>query len=189
MESQVSQIDNRLHIIDQENLFSEVWKHAQPTLARRARSLTRGDLAGADDLLANTALKALLYVRRAPERVQDLQGLLFVVLDHVFLDGIRRRKREERLFDYSIDPDTDDVADAADTAPSASQTLEIKQRLARIGLIFTQLSCEQQRLFEMRFEQEQPYEVIARAFAISEPLARKRVEMLRRRLRESAAHC
>lgn len=168
-----------------EKNFGDVWRVTQPVLFRRARSLTRGDLAGADDLLANTALKALLYVRRSPERVQDLQGLLFVVLDHVFLDGIRRRQRDERMFDYSVDPDLDDLAETGDTAPSAAHTLEVKQRLSQLSLIFTQLSPEQQRLFEMRFEENEPYDVIARTFAISEPLARKRVELLRRRLRQA----
>lgn len=168
-----------------EKKFCEVWKFALPILSRRARSLTRGDWAGADDLLANTALKALLYVRRAPERIQDLQGLLFVVLDHVFLDGIRRRQREERFFDYSVDPVADDIGETADMAPSAAQTLEIKQRLAQLSSTFERLSLDQQKLFEMRFEENLPYEAIARSFAISEPLARKRVELLRRRLRET----
>lgn len=182
---QASAINQSIQGFNPEKFFSTVWKCTQPMLARRARSLTRGDLASADDLLANTALKALLYLRRAPERVQDLQGLLFVVLDHVFLDGIRRRRREERLFDYSVDPDLEDFTESADPAPSASQLLETRQRVAQVGMIYAQLPAEQQKLFQMRFEENQPYEVIARTFAISEPLARKRVELLRRRLRKS----
>lgn len=172
-----------------EQRFGEVWKDVLPSLGRRARHLTRGDHARAEDLLANTALKALLYLRRAPDRVQDLHGLLFVVLKHVFLDSTRRQKRENGIFDYAADSDGEDGIDNAELAPSAAQTMELRQNLSLIEGIYARLPKVQQTLFEMRFHDNQSYAVIAVALDISEALARKRVELLRKRLRQALENC
>lgn len=45
-----------------------------------------------------------------------------------------------------------------------------------------QLSDAQRMLFQLKFEEERPYSEIAAAFGISEALARKRVELLRKKL-------
>ena len=45
---------------------------------------------------------------------------------------------------------------------------------------------EQQRLFDYRFLQELPYPDIAHLLRIDEAVARKRIQLLRRRLRTAA---
>ncbi|WP_230014235.1 RNA polymerase sigma factor [Pseudomonas chlororaphis] len=166
-----------------DRLFEASWRAVYPELMRRANRRARGNLTLAQEWLSSTAVKALLFFRRSPERIREPQGFLFLVLDHVFLDSLRRSKREEQLFDYSIDLALDHQALLAAPCVSVFESTEQFERLVQLGCRLEQLPLPQRRLFEMRFVEELPYPQIAAELGIAQPLVRKRVQLLREALR------
>ncbi|QHC86941.1 RNA polymerase subunit sigma-70 [Pseudomonas chlororaphis] len=166
-----------------DQLFEASWRAVYPELMRRANRRARGNLALAQEWLSNTAVKALLFFRRSPERIREPQGFLFLVLDHVFLDSLRRSKREGQVFDHSVDLEHDHQALLAAPCLSVLEYVEQFERLTQLGSRVAQLPVLQRRLFEMRFVEELPYPQIAAELGIAQPLARKRVQLLREALR------
>ncbi|MBN6114035.1 sigma-70 family RNA polymerase sigma factor [Xanthomonas bonasiae] len=163
-----------------DEMFTRAWRNALPDLRRRALRLANGRLDAAEDLLSDTAVKALLFMRRSPEAMTDPQGFLFVVLRHVFLDAVRRRRGGEPLDRQHEAHDVDTVADQGMTA---LQRAELSDQMERVVAAVAALTREQRRLFGYRFVEELPYPVIANLLSINQPLVRKRVELLRKRLR------
>ncbi|AZD58198.1 DNA-directed RNA polymerase specialized sigma subunit, sigma24-like [Pseudomonas chlororaphis subsp. aurantiaca] len=166
-----------------DRLFEASWRAVYPELMRRANRRARGNPALAQEWLSNTAVKALLFFRRSPERIREPQGFLFLVLDHVFLDSLRRSKREGQVFDHSVDLEHDHQALLAAPCLSVLEYVEQFERLTQLGSRVAQLPVLQRRLFEMRFVEELPYPQIAAELGIAQPLARKRVQLLREALR------
>jgi RNA polymerase sigma-70 factor (ECF subfamily) len=162
--------------------FEQAWRSVHADLGRRARRLTRGDYDRAEELLSRTALKAFLYICQASERVRDAEGFLFLVLNHTFLDSARRNTREEKVIDPYVDLDTDSIHAVACPSPSPLQALLMQEQLEQVRQALEALSPEQQHLFALKFEYEWPYSQIAGELGISEALARKRVELLRKKL-------
>ena len=163
--------------------FEQAWRVHQPMLMRRARRLTGGQADRAEDLLAATALKALQFTRHRPHFMGHPKGFLFVVLRHVFVDGLRRSAREGQVFDGSVDVHGENIAAESSYAPSAMQKLEIEQQIACIEAVLRAMSPAQRRLFAFRFIDDLPYPQIAERLGINQPLLRKRVQLIRDRLR------
>ncbi len=175
-------------LADHDHCFDRAWRNVHAALLRRARRLSMGDVYLADELLANTALKVFLYLRNGPERVRDPEGFMFLVLDHVFLDCVRKRGREDRVLDRETMIDSDWVIDLAGPGLDPAQAVALQQELDQLDAALARLNPMQRQLFEMRFEQELPYPDIASALQVSEALARKRVELLRKRLHGLMRH-
>ncbi len=169
--------------------FERAWRAVRSDLERRARHLAKGNRIAADELIANTALKTLLYMRRMPTRIRNPEGFMFVVLNHVFLDSVRHADREGRVLYYSADFDADHLSEIATTALAPAHVVELSERLFAIAAAVERLPTEQKQLFALKFEQDLPYSAIASQLQISEALARKRVELLRRKLRTVAEPC
>ncbi|WP_043288882.1 RNA polymerase sigma factor [Paraburkholderia oxyphila] len=163
--------------------LDRAWRAWQGKLRSRARYLCKGDLHGAEDLLSEAVLKVHLYMRNSPERVKNLPALLYVALDHAFLDHARRRARECHILQRDVE--IDEGFNAPDPAPSAEAQLAIKRQLARIEQALIALAPGQQALFTLKFEEEHSYATIAALLGINEALARKRVELLRKELRKA----
>lgn len=164
-----------------DEMFVKAWHATKPELERRARRLADGHRDRADDLLANTAIKALLFMRRSPDAMNDPDGFLFVVLRHVFLDSVRRNGRDGEVFDRGVDIAAEGVAQ--DLELSALQRMELDEQLSRVIAAVAALNRDQKRLFAYRFIDDLPYPAIAERLSINQPLARKRVQLLRERLR------
>lgn len=169
-----------------DQMFVHAWRAVQPELDRRARRLADGHRDRADDLLANTAIKALLFMRRSPEAMTDPEGFLFVVLRHVFLDSMRRNGRDTEVFDRAVDIDSDRAARAASGTLSAIQRIELDEQLTRVIASIRTMTREQRRLFALRFVDELPYPAIAEKLGVNQPLVRKRIQLLRKRLKMAA---
>ena len=174
-------IDSSLPLADQ---LEGTWRAMHGKLQRRARLLCKGDKYRADDLLSDTALKVFLYVQRTPERVQNLGGFLFLALNHAFLDNTRRQGRESRYMDRDCMVEDEYLPESVSLAPSPEQLLEYQQAVLQLEALHEQLTPEQRVLFELKFELDQPYPQIAATLGINEALARKRVELLRKKLRK-----
>ncbi|UEP22544.1 sigma-70 family RNA polymerase sigma factor [Burkholderia ambifaria] len=167
--------------------LDRTWREMQGKLRRRARLLCKGDIYRADELLSDTALKVHIYLQRSPERVRNLAGFLFLALNHAFLSGARQRQRENGMLEYDSSWDDDHVAELAGHAPSMEQQLLHRQQLLRLDQALSMLPQQQQMLFTLKFEEDMPYPHIAATLGINEPLARKRVELLRKKLRDGLA--
>ncbi|HEV8692808.1 MAG TPA: sigma-70 family RNA polymerase sigma factor [Lysobacter sp.] len=168
--------------VQADQLFERTWRAAYPALRSRAQRLAGGQSDRADDLLAGAAIKALQFIRRSPQRLTDPEVFLFVVLRHVFLDSVRRRVRDDRLFDDQVEIDDDPGIADAGCDHLTEQWNERHEQLRLVAAVVQAMPREQQRLFVLRFLDELPYSVIAERLAINEPLARKRVQLLRVRL-------
>jgi RNA polymerase sigma-70 factor (ECF subfamily) len=167
------------------NQFDHTWRAMHGKLRRRARLLCKGDAHRADDLLSDTALKVHLYLQRSPERVKNLAGFLFLALNHAFLDQTRHRSREDRVIEHGGQWEEDYVIEIADHAPPAEQQLALKQQLACMEKALTTLTPQERTLFALKFEEDLPYPQIAALLSINATLARKRVELLRKKLRRT----
>lgn len=172
----------RLAISDQ--LFESTWRAVYPELKLRATRRAKGNSEYAQEYLSATAIKALLFFRRSRDLIKEPHGFMFLVLDHVFLDSVRSKKREARVFDYSVDLDrSEHQVMLACTAVSVLKRTELYERLVKIDQQVSKLPPMQQRLFEMRFVDDLPYPQIAAELGIPQPLVRKRVQLLRDALR------
>ncbi|KVC86253.1 RNA polymerase sigma factor [Burkholderia ubonensis] len=167
--------------------LDSTWREMEGKLRRRARLLCKGDVHRADELLSDTALKVHIYLQRSPDRVQNLAGFLFLALNHAFLDCARRRRRESCVLEFDAGWDDDHVVELAGHTPSVEQQLLLRQQLLRLEHVLSLLPPQQQTLFALKFEEDRPYLHIAAMLGINEALARKRVELLRKKLREELA--
>lgn len=165
-------------------LFLKAWIQAHPSLFRRAERLTRGDSHTAQDRLSQTALKALPAFRRSPEIIRNPEGFLFLVLEHVHVDALRRESREKRIFDNSAS----DRIETCQAPTSLNDQLENRDMIGQIGRQLSTLSETQQRLFNLMFLLERPYSEIADEFKITQALVRKRVQLLRTKLSLAVGH-
>ncbi|MDR6679606.1 RNA polymerase sigma factor [Pseudomonas oryzihabitans] len=166
-----------------DQLFEQSWRAVYPELRRKSLRQTRGNLDRAQECLAATALKALLFFRRSPQRIRDPQRFLFLVLDHVFFDSLRHKRREEQILDLSVELELVNPDDAAISSSSPFEQLELCERLEHLHRHLAYLPFLQQRLFQLKFVDDMPYPQIARELGITEPLARKRVQLLRAALK------
>ncbi len=166
-----------------DEMFVDAWNAVLPDLRRRALRLTSGHPDRAEDLVANTALKALVFMRRSPEMLSDPNSFLFVVLRHVFLDSVRRNGREEKVIEFGGDDDAG--FEPRPDGLGEPHALEVEQQLRRVMTVVESMKAEHQRLFAYRFIDDLPYPAIADRLNINESVARKRIQLLRRRLRNS----
>lgn len=172
--------DNDTMYADQ--LFERTWRAAYPALRSRARRLVRGRPDEADDLVAGVALKALQFMRRSATTITDPKLFLFVVLKHVFLDSVRRDARAPQRVDGVGYPEGTLDSSVVVFEHATERWNEHREQLEQVTAALQVMSPEQQHLFVLRFVEELPYASIAERLEISEPLARKRVQLLRTQL-------
>lgn len=167
-----------------DTVFLKAWVQVRPSLFRRAQRLTRGDSHTAQDRLSQTAVKALPVFRRSCHMIRNPEGFLFLMLEHVHVDALRRENRERRLFD-------DSAADRIETCrgpTSLHDHLEDRDMIGRISRQLNTLSESQRRLFDLVFLSERSYGEIADELRITQALVRKRVQLLRTHLRHVVGH-
>lgn len=163
--------------------FTTSWLAVQAKLRRRARYLTKGNHARAEDLLSCTAIKALQLLRRSAKVIHNPEGFLFLVLQHAHIDSLRQEQRETRIFDSEAAEQIEQFA-----APqSLLESLSHKRTLEQLALLYSRLSAMQQHLFTLAFIDGASYVEIAACMGISNALARKRIQLLRVKLRHALA--
>ena len=142
-----------------------------PALRRYAWALTR-DGEGADDLVQDCLERAVgrWHLRR---REGDLRAWLFAILHNLFVDALRRRRRE------GLKVDLDDLAFVATAATEQDSGLAVRDILACLDL----LSAEQRAVILLVGVEDLSYEAAARVLGVPIGTVMSRLSRGRERLR------
>ncbi|GGB36260.1 hypothetical protein GCM10011316_05530 [Roseibium aquae] len=161
------------------------WIADGPVLRRRALRLTNGNREEAEDLLSATLIKAVSHVEQHDTTVREPRAFLLFAMRNEHISRLRRLSSERQVRDFHADVYQDHVAGASDPQPDQEHLLRQQDLLRRILAVVEGLSAELKEVFRLRFCEDRTYREVAEHLAISEPLARKRVQNLRERLRRS----
>lgn len=164
-----------------------VWSGLSPNLAAfrsYARGLTKGDLGTAEDIVSEALIRVAGRYARTGVMPDNPRAYTLTTLRNVFVSRCRMAHDRQP----GRGPPEADLSTLADHLvlegrPTALEALEVKQSLAALDLASARFNQSSRTLFRMRFLEELSYAEIARQLSITEPLARKRVQVLRARLR------
>jgi len=161
------------------------WINDGSVLRRRALRLTNGNREEAEDLLSATLIKAVSHVERHATAIREPRAFLLFAMRNEHISRLRRLSSERQVRDFHADVYQDHTSGASDPQPDQEDLLRQQDLLRRIFDLVNALSDDSKEIFRLRFFEDCSYREIAERLAISEPLARKRVQTLRERLRKS----
>ncbi|MBO6755955.1 MAG: RNA polymerase sigma factor [Roseibium sp.] len=161
------------------------WIDDACVLRRRALRLTKGNQEDAEDLLSATLIKAVSHVQRHATDVREPRAFLLFAMKNEHISRLRRQSSERQVRDFHADVYQDNSAGLSDTQPDQEHTLRHQDALRQVLGVVSGLAPELGEVFQLRFCEDCTYREIASRLAISEPLARKRVQHLRDHLRKA----
>jgi len=161
------------------------WISDARVLRRRAMRLTNGNREEAEDLLSATLIKAVSHVERHETAVREPRAFLLFAMRNEHISRLRRLSSERQVRDFHADVYQDHISGASDPQPDQEDLLRQQDLLRRVLDLVNALPEDSREIFRLRFFEDCTYREIAERLAISEPLARKRVQNLRERLRKS----
>ncbi len=167
--------------LKQNSKLEDFWRCNFSRLMKRARRFANGHDEIAEDLVATSMVKIVAYMRCASRPIDDIESLAFVTLRNVAYDHWRKRRRSAQQADAASALIEEDAAGDG-FAEEAIFYRQIFQHVMHV------IECEEgveQSLFHKRFVQQLSYADVAEQLDISEALARKRVQTLRKRLKAS----
>src|SRR5262245_17295304 len=130
-------------------------------------------LSGDRDLAADITSETFVRAWTAPEpiRTATVKGYLFTIARHLFLQGVRRSRRQVPI-----------PADLRDPGAGPLAPLEARSELDAALAGVRRLAEPERAALLLRVVAELPYEEIARTLGISIPAAKVRVHRARRSL-------
>lgn len=128
-----------------------------------------GDGAEAEDITSETFVRAWAHNSRI--RTVTLKAYLFTIARNVFLERLRKHKRQVGLEDIYPDP-----------SPGPERQSEINANLHQIRRILQTLPEIDRSAFILRVQHQLPYAEIARALEISLSSAKVKVHRVRKKL-------
>lgn len=148
--------------------FAGLYHRYAPGVFRYALFLS-GDRTTAEDIVSETFVR----VWGARERVDlsTVRAYLFAIARNVFLQGLRRRRREAPLEDAHADP-----------APPPDATHEVTDELSRALAALAELPEVDRTALLLRADETLSYEDIASILGLTPVAARVRVHRARARL-------
>ncbi|WP_340274530.1 RNA polymerase sigma factor [Roseibium algae] len=159
------------------------WIEDALVLRRRALRLARGNREDAEDLLSSTLVKAVSHVERHETEVREPRAFLLFAMKNEYISRLRRLNSERQVRDFQADVYQDHTGGLADKKPDQENLLRHQDALREVFKVVNGLPSEFGEVFRLRFCEELSYREIARDLSISEPLARKRVQHLRQKLK------
>ena len=159
------------------------WIDDASVLKRRALRLTRGNREEAEDLLSSTLVKAVSHVERHETDIREPRAFLLFAMRNEYISRLRKETSERQVRDFGADVYQDHQSGLADRQPDQENLLRHQDVLRRVLEAVDALTPEFRQVFQLRFCEDCSYREIAGRLSISEPLARKRVQHLRQRLR------
>ena len=128
-----------------------------------------GDTFEAEDVTSETFVRA--WASSSPIRTESLKAYLFTIARNVYLERLRKRKREVALEDVHLDP-----------GPGPGKLAESRQEIVRVQELLQTLPESDRAAFVLRVQHELPYAEIARALEISLSAAKVKVHRVRKKL-------
>ncbi len=128
-----------------------------------------GDGYEAEDITSETFIRA--WASNNPIRTETLKAYLFTISRHIYLERIRKRKREVTLEDTHSDPN-----------PGPDKLAEYRLEIQRIQNVLQTLPEIDRAAFILRVQHELPYDEIARILTLSLSTAKVKVHRIRRKL-------
>ena len=177
--NQYSTIAGPFHAIHTPEEFGRAWRQHHPELMRRACRLAQGNPVLGEAFLARTTLRILEYLRSSDQPIDNFQAFFAVSLRNTAQDHWRRYRR-----DMSIMAELGFHHARAEDPDATLRRVIARQDLDTLCAALSRMSCDQARLVRLRVFESLPYGEIARRLQISEPLARKRMQVARNALRQ-----
>jgi RNA polymerase sigma factor (sigma-70 family) len=128
-----------------------------------------GDSAEAEDVTSETFTRA--WVKRSTIRTETLTAYLFTIARNVFLQRLRKSKRQVELEDVHPDP-----------APGPNEQTATHLQLLRVQRFLRSLPEIDRAAFVLRVQHELPYAEIARVLGVSLSAAKVKVHRVRKKL-------
>jgi RNA polymerase sigma-70 factor (ECF subfamily) len=148
--------------------FQDLYETYAPDVYRFLLWLA-GDVAEASDVVSETFVRA--WVRRATIRTETLKAYLLTIARNVYLERLRKRKREVVLDDVYADPGT-----------GPEGVVESRLELERVQGVLQTLPEIDRTAFVLRVQHELPYVEIARVLDLSLSAAKVKVHRVRKKL-------
>ena len=128
-----------------------------------------GDSAEAEDVTSETFIRA--WARNSTIRTETLKAYLFAIARNVYLERLRKSKRQVLLDDVYPDP-----------GPGPEELLESRLELQRVKRVLGTLAEIDRAAFVLRVQHELPYAEIARILELSLTAAKVKVHRVRKKL-------
>jgi len=148
--------------------FKDLFKSYGPEVYRFALWIS-GDSIEAEDITSETIIRA--WVRHKKIRTETLKAYLFTIARNIYLEHLRKKKRQVGLEDIYPDP-----------APGPDKQTESNHTLQKIQSVLKTLPEIDRTAFVMRVQHELPYEEISRALELSLTSARVKVYRVRKKM-------
>ena len=152
--------------------FHELYERYAPDVYRFSFWLA-GNAMDAEDITSETFVRA--WTSKREIRMETLKGYLLTIARHVFLEQLRKEKRQVVLEDVHSDPQ-----------PGPERQVAAHLAWLQVRQAISQLPEVDRTAFVLRVEHELPYEEIARVLGVS--LTAVKVKVHRVRLKLAAAH-
>jgi RNA polymerase sigma factor (sigma-70 family) len=128
-----------------------------------------GDSSEAEDVTSETFVRA--WVSNSTIRTETLKAYLFTIARNVYLERLRKRKREVALEDTYFDP-----------APGPDKLVESRLEIQRVQRVLQTLPEIDRAAFILRVQHELSYAEIARVLELSLSAAKVKVHRIRKKL-------
>lgn len=148
--------------------FQDLYKDYAPEVFRFALWMS-GDRYEAEDITADTFVRA--WARRGIIRTETLKAYLFTIARNIFLEKLRKQKRQIELNDQYHDP-----------APGPESVVESRLEIQNVQRFLQTIPEIDRAAFVMRVQHEIPYVEIARVLELSLTATKVKVHRVRKRL-------
>jgi RNA polymerase sigma-70 factor (ECF subfamily) len=128
-----------------------------------------GDGYEAEDITSETFIRA--WTSNNPIRTETLKAYLFTISRHIYLERLRKSKREVILQDTHTDPN-----------PGPDKLTEYRLEIQRIKNFLQTLPEIDRAAFILHVQHKLPYDEIARILTISLSTAKVKVHRIRKKL-------
>jgi RNA polymerase sigma-70 factor (ECF subfamily) len=128
-----------------------------------------GDALEAEDITSETFVRA--WAHNSTIRTETLKAYLFAIARNIYLEGMRKGKRQVALGDSYPDP-----------APGPESVVGSQLELARVRRLLQACSEIDRAAFVLRVQHELPYAEIARALQLSLSATKVKVHRVRKKL-------
>ena len=148
--------------------FHDLYETYSDDVYRFALWIT-GDSYEADDITSETFVRA--WARKSTIRTETLKAYLLTIARNVYLEKLRKEKRQIGLEDCYHDP-----------FPGPESLIESRCEIQKIRKILQELPEIDQAAFILRIQNELPYAEIARALGLSLAAAKVKVHRIRKKI-------